>query len=223
VAAFGLREAARYQYGLGEKCRRLLCLQDGLGRAPSASDLLDLAARASPIPSLDPKPLGSEFTSELPPGARRLAHILQEATFYTRTVAGLASWIYGLLALGGVAATVFGLWLLVQSPPSLFGTALPPGKGMAKAAATLLVFFATGVLAERWGSFRSLARAASSTFDRYDHLRRGGDPDVTDVLLVMANYDAALSKAPPLPGLLYRVCRKRLHRAWTTLMASGTG
>lgn len=221
IIGFVLKQAASRYYSFGERVRRLLYLQDGLGRQPSPADLLELAESATSVPSLDPQPLDSEFTSELPKGPQRLAHITQEASFYTRAVARSASWFYGTLAVAGLAVTVVGLLLLVQGAPALGGVA-DPAKAWVKAASMLLVFFATGTFAERAASFHSLSGSAKSVFDKCELLRKAVGVPESDVLLAMGAYDAALAKAQPLPGWIYRIRRGRLHEAWKKFMASGT-
>lgn len=223
IIGFVLKQAAARYYSFGERVRRLLYLQDGLGRQPSPAEMLEVAESATSVPGLDPQPLDSEFTSELPKGTQRLAHIIQEASFYTRALARSASWFYGTLAVAGLAATVVGLLLLVQHSAPALGGAADPAKAWVKAASMLLVFFATGTFSERAASFHSLSVSAKFVFDKCELLRKRSDVPESDVLLAMGTYDAALGKAQPLPGWIYRLRRGRLHEAWKKFMASGTG
>lgn len=222
IVGFVLKQAAGRYYSSGERVRRLLYLQDGLGRQSSSADLLDVAESATSVPSLDPEPLDSEFTSELPSGPQRLAHIIQEAAFYTRSLARSTSRFYSALAVGGLAVTIVGLLLLVQHPTPALGRVADPTKTWVKAASMLLVFFATGTFAERAASFLSLSSSAKSVFDRCELLRKQPDVQESGVLLAMGTYDAALAKAQPLPGWVYRLRRERLHEAWKKFMAAGT-
>jgi|APLak6261675434_1056106.scaffolds.fasta_scaffold01721_6 hypothetical protein len=217
VVIFALKDRSRYHYGIGDRARRLQVLEDGLGRAPSEADMLDLADAETLLPALDPAPLDSEFTSDLPKGPRRLAHITQEAAYYTRSRATFAARLYFALALVGVFGTVIGLLLLLQVPLPEVAGAATNAQNWAKAASTVLAFFATGTFAERWRAFDSLSKAAASTFARCDALRKG-EPSEMDVALTVAAYDAALGRAPAIPTTIYLLGRRRLHAAWSELM-----
>ncbi|MDP1823908.1 MAG: hypothetical protein Q8L48_11725 [Archangium sp.] len=221
VINFALKDRSRYHYGIGDRARRLQVLDDGLGRAPAEADMLDLADTETILPALDPVPLTSEFTSDLPPGPRRLAHITQEAAYYTRSRATFAARLYFALTIIGIFVTVIGLLLLIQFPLPQVAGSDTTAQNWARAAATLLVFFAAGSFAEKWRAFDSLAKAAASTFARCDTLRRT-EPSELDVVLTVASYDTALGRAPAIPTTIYLVGRKRLHAAWTALMMPKT-
>lgn len=216
---FALKDRSRFHYGYGERARRAQLLDDGLGRKPSEVEMLDLADNAALLPALDPTPLESDFTSGLQKGATRLAHITQEAAYYSKSLATFAARMYFGLTIGGLFATVIGLWLLVQYPVTQVGGETVTGQNWAKAAATLLVFFVAGSFAEKWRSFDSLAKTAASTLDRCDALRKA-TPSELDVVLAIASYDAALGRAPAIPTLIYRLNRDRLHTAWKKLMST---
>lgn len=215
---FALKDRSRFHYGFGERARRAQLLEDGLGRRPSDLELLDLADNAAALPTLEPLPLESEFTSELPKGSRRLAHITQEAAYYSKSQATFAARMYFVFTVLGALGTVIFLWLLVQYPVAQIGGASVTGQNWAKAAATLLIFFVTGSFAEKWRAFESLAKAAAATVERCDGLRRSpSEPSELDVVLAVASYDSALGRAPALPTFIYRLKRKRLHEAWKTV------
>lgn len=216
---FALKDRSRFHYGHGERARRAQLLDDGLGRRPSDVEMLDLADNAALLPALDPTPLESEFTSGLPKGAPRLAHITQEAAYYSKSLATFAARMYFGLTLAGLFVTVIGLWFLVQYPVLQVRALTVTGQSWAKAAATLLVFFVAGSFAEKWRSFDSLAKTAASTLDRCDALRKA-TPSELDVVLAIASYDAALGRAPAIPTFIYRLNRDRLHNAWKKLMSA---
>lgn len=216
IVNFALRERSRHHYGFGERARRAQRLEDGLGRPASRADLLDFADNQALLPSLDPSPLESEFTSTLDKGPQRLAHVTQEAAYYSRSEATFAARMYFALTLLGLLATFGALLLLVQRPSGELAGISGPGTAWAKAAATLLVFFATGTFAERWRAFESLAKAAGATFDRCEALTRS-NPSELDVVLAITGYDLALGRAPPLPSFIYRLKRPALHEAWKSV------
>ncbi len=224
VITFWLKEVAGFHYGLGERIRRLLILQDGLGHAPSAKDVLEICADCTSVPSLDPRPLGKYYDSPLPQGPQRMAHIIEESAFYTRKEASVAALYCAALAAVGVITTITLIWYELQVDVSALAISSSAGNSdtrerLAKLLSVLLVFFAAGTFASLWRSYKSLAESARKTFEKCDQFRQDGNADQLDVLLTVGNYDNALAKAPPLPRAIYFLYRKRLHRAWTEHMS----
>lgn len=219
IVNFALKDRSRHHYGYGERARRAQLLQDGLGRKPSQAEMLDLADNRALLPAIDPKPLESEFASDLQPGPARLAHITQEAAYYTRSRATFVGrWYFGLMCVG-ILGTVCALWWFVQDPVTEIAGVKVTGQSWAKAAVTLLVFFVAGSFAEKWRAFESLAKTAGSTFEKCDALHKG-QPSELEVLLAIAPYDIALGRAPAIPTSLHWVGRKQLHEDWKAQMKS---
>lgn len=218
---FYLKEAAGNHYGLGERLRRLLVLQDGLGRVPSARELVDISADCTSLPTLEPKPLGNYYDSPLPVGPQRLAHIVEESAAYTRKQASVASALYGALTVLGLVVTFLVVWLGLESlSPDVEGNSggrVSAGQ-LAKVLTILLPFLITGTFATLWRAYRSLTESARKTFERCDQLRQMPDVDVADVMVAVGTYDCALAKAPSLPGFIYWMARSRIGRAWTAYM-----
>lgn len=212
-----LKDRSRFHYGIGERARRIQLLQDGLGREPSAAELLDLDDVATNFKSSEPEPIKSEFSSNLPVGAARLAHITQEAAYYTRSAARDAANLFLAFTGIGVLGTIVLLLLLLMFPVTDIGGEPVSAQNWAKASATLLVFFATGSFAEMWRSFDGLARTAGETFGKCEGYRKGG-AELLDVMLVVSTYDVALGRAPAIPTFIYKRGREKLHASWTKLM-----
>lgn len=217
IVNFVLKELSRFHYGIGERARRIQLLRDGLGREPSEAELLDLDDIATDAKSSEPEPIKSEFSSNLTVGPARLAHITQEAAYFTRSRARAASHLFLALTGIGVLGTFALLWLLLVFPVAEIGGVPVSAQNWAKASATLLVFFATGSFAEMWRSFDGLARTAGATFDKCDGYRKG-DPALLDVVLAVSTYDTALGRAPAIPTFIYKRGREKLHASWTRLM-----
>jgi len=221
LVVFYLKSVAGVHYGLGEKVRRLLVIQDGLGLSPTPKDLLEVSADSTALPAVDPKPIGKYFDSNLPQGLKRVAHILEESSFYTRKQAAVAAWWCGALSILGMLGATGLLWLAVQTPTTAGSTgALGTGAQVAKVFSTLVVFFAAGTFATLWQAYRSLAEASKSVFEKCDALRQQDQPKELDVYSALSAYEVAVAKAPPLPGLIYWLCRTRLNRAWSQHMGS---
>lgn len=223
VITFWLKEVAGFHYGLGERIRRLLVIHDGLGRSPSAKEMLEICADCTSVPSLDPRPLGKYYDSPLPEGPQRMAHIIEESAFYTRKLASVASLYCAAFTAAGILATITLIWYGLQMT---LPTELPPAGGeltsekLARLLSAFLVFFAAGTFASLWRSYKSLAEAARKIFDKCDLLRQDAGVDQLDVLVAVGSYDSSLAKAPPLPRVIYWLCRTRLHRAWREHMST---
>lgn len=223
VLTLWLKEVAGFHYGLGERIRRLLIIHDGLGRPPSAKEVLEICADCTSVPSLDPRPLGKYYDSPLPEGPQRMAHIIEESAFYTRKLASVASLYCAVFAAAGILATITLIWyelqMMLPTVPHPAGAGVT-GEKLARLLSAFLVFFAAGTFASLWRSYKSLAEAARKTFDKCDSLRQDASVDQLDVLVAVGSYDSALAKAPPLPRFIYWLYRTRLHRAWTEHMSA---
>lgn len=126
LASYFVKRAADAAYGHAERMRRILYLQDGLGRPPSKADLLELRAGATWLPDLEPLPVGSYYKSPLPTGPQRLAHICEEAAFHTRGYANLAAAFFLVIASVGVVLASLLMWfaLQVSAPAQALATPL---------------------------------------------------------------------------------------------------
>lgn len=215
LAAFFLRQKAGLHYAAGEKARRLLVLEAGLGRRPTVGEIAALEADLPLlVGNLEPLPVGPYYDSKFPVGLRRLAHITQEAALYTRRLAKAAASLFGFVTVVGMLfACVFVIQYL-QAP------SLGDAGQVAKAFAGLMVFMAGGVFATSYSSFSSLARSAGKTFDRCEQLCSKEALDEIEVLSVVADYDCSLAKAPPIPGFLHWLLRGRLARLWQSFGGS---
>lgn len=209
IASYFVRRTADVAYGHAERMRRLLYLQDGLGREPTRADLLELRADATWLPDLEPLPVGSYYSSALPRGPRRLAHICEEAAFHTRGYACAAATAFFVIAAVGVLFAAMLLWYAIHG-------AIGAGQAtlLARFASSLLTFFAAGSFVSMALAFQALRNAAQRAFERLDRLASSNAATAADVLLVIGAYDCALAKAPAIPTLTYRALRSRLNEAW---------
>lgn len=197
----------------GEKIRLLLLLQDGLGRQPSAVELLSIGADSAGVPAIPSEPLRSYYDSKLPPGPHRLAHISEEAAYYTRAIAGTTARICAAVAIVGIVGAFLLVWVALQS-----GAQESLRLDVAKIASTVVVFFAAGQFASMWWNYAGLARAAHCAFKACDSLRDTSKSlDAIALYAALGPYDAALAKAPPLPLFIYRLRRATLDRNWSAI------
>lgn len=230
VLAYFVREAASSHYSLGEKIRQLLLLRDGLGREISDSDLVDIRAEHTRFQSRDSAIVGSYYSSPHPVGNKRLAHILQESSFWTWKQAKTSARFFGALCAGGAILTLCLLyvalrtvWAQAPATPAPTTAALD-GHALAKLLAVAFPFFAAGAFASLYGSYSSLSAAAHATFQSCtNYVKQSKKNDLTDLLLLVGKYNAGLAKAPPIFGFIYWWSSKRLNEAWSEVSAPNGG
>jgi len=223
LGSFALKETAGRHQAVAEKLRRWIILQDSQDWKPTARELMETQADATWLPTLEPKPLGDYYSSKLPKGLARMAHIVEESAFYTWKQAETASKVSGTVALLGIGLAIGLLWIATQSP--IAGTTpgwIATSQQAAKVFSTLLVFFASGTLATLWSSYRSLAGSAKTAFEKCDSIRANPSPTQIDIYLAVGPYDSAVAKAPPLPSAAYIIRRGRLNEAWEKHMSKGS-
>ena len=217
IGSLLLKWRAETYHHRGERLRRAYILQNALGEAPEPAAVLATAAAATNLPKIDPEPIGHYFGSTLPPGMQRLAENIGESSFYTWRISALTSYVCAGLAVVGMSVAVLVLWWAVQvgiplqgGQPGLHEAALR----LAKLFSDFFSFVAAGVFAELWWLYRFLSTVAECVFRESLRLAQQKAPDRVAVFAMMGDYDAALIKAPPLPGTIKWLCNKRLARLW---------
>lgn len=223
VLTMPLKRLAASHHTRGETARRLLTLQSGLGHEPQKSDLLLIEADATILPNLDPKSIGNYFDSTLPTGYSRLAHITEESAFYTRKIARVSAYFCAALTLVGTLISIGVLWIGIQTIPltaqTQIGNAWMTSQRIAKLFSLLFGFFAAGTFLELWFAYNDLANAAHKVFERCDSLACAKEINAVAIFWEVGNYDTALAKAPPLPGVIKWLCAKKLSAAWSRHMS----
>lgn len=210
VCVYFLKNAAATYYGQGEHLRRLLVLSEGLGQTVSESETkLILLDAPEIVMNLEPRSRGKYFDTNLPVGPKRVARIIQESAFYTQKLAEVAGNIYFLLVALGMAVAVWVLWAALS-----LGHPTGPDQ-IAKAFSSVIVFFAAGMFVGLYSSFSSLSIAARRTYEKASQLVAVESVELSDALLLMADYDCSLAKAPPIPGFAHWLMRDRISNAWS--------
>ncbi|HEX4334358.1 MAG TPA: hypothetical protein VH062_00515 [Polyangiaceae bacterium] len=199
--------ATRYQ-ARGDDLRRSLVLADGLGRTVDAEPILIGAAEGTEVASWDPAPIGSYFNSPMPAGPGRVVHIVQQSAFFSTRHAAAAALLCFLFAGTSTSLGVALLWLFVHAALAMTSATV------ASAASALLAFGVGGEFLAVGLSFWRLQDAARATVRACGSLLRTSTIDQSQLLAVTGGYDSAIGQAPPVPGFLYRIQRRRLEKAW---------
>lgn len=211
VATTLLKRYAGQRFGHGERLRRALAEQDGLGVAIPLEELLGAAANSPLLASLDPDPIGGYYTSPLDPGPRRWASITAQASLFTTAHAGAARALCVAAAGGGLAVGVLLLLRLALAD------GIRPEDRMRfvqVVASVMMVGFTTEFM--RLGFlFHDLRTAAQRAVESCCRLAERADATDAEVRRAVAAYDMALAKTGvPLPGWIYRLQRRRLDSVW---------
>lgn len=218
VVTAGLKRYAGTRYDLGERLRRLLVRADGLGKPVDDAERLLATVAGTVLPTWDPDPIGSYYSSPKRPGPPRLAHIVAQSAFFTAAHARTTRRFCWALVTGGMAAGVALLLAVLQA------TNLSAGLGakVAQAASSLIAFGFASEFYQLAAGYADLEAAACRTLEDCCRLSKQDAPTSDAVMLAVSAYDQALAKAPPIPGLVYRVQRRGLEEAWSATEASAS-
>lgn len=210
-----LRSSADGHFRIAEALRRALRLAKGLGLSPTPSQRAELAASATARVGGEPTPLGDYYSSARSEGPDRLAHLVQEETFYSKDLAAISSSI----AWVGVVVMIAAAFTIMYGALHLAATGLLDGQlhaHLANASLAVVGLGVSGTLIELARSYSGLADAAKVAYEQAKALADRRDARLVDLLPVIAAYDCTLAASPPIPTLIYRLNRARLDAAWRT-------
>ncbi|WP_437940613.1 hypothetical protein [Sorangium sp. So ce341] len=211
VLSVVLKKYAGDRYSKGEGLRRILAYNNGWGKSIEPSEQLLLSADTTSIPSWDPSPTDTYYNSKKPVGAARVAHIAQQSAFYTLRFAGVTMMLAAIFI---VAAVVAGSVLLILAIQGL--DAAEGRSQITQFAGTLLAFSVSSEFLQLAFAYNELVSACTATVTECGKLAKQGRPSIQSVYLAVGAYDCALAKAPPIPGLVYRLRREKVERDWYT-------
>ncbi|MBI4428209.1 MAG: hypothetical protein HY562_03735 [Ignavibacteriales bacterium] len=209
MIAFGLREKSMHDFSLAERIRRLSLLQDGLKIRLSNLQLKRIASRGNKSTE-EPPYIGTYYASRLPQGPERLLEILSESCFYTEHIAGRAFKILTSLALGSCVAVIF----LILSLVNLDADAVVL-KTFTMVTVPFLSFWATGDLTYMALRFRELRKECSLILDKCEELDKAKRHDLTEILLLVDDYNCSLASSLPLPTRFYEADKADLNELWS--------
>jgi hypothetical protein len=202
-----LRKFAGDHYGRAEERRRALVRVDGWGQSLDPAESLLLSSETTGTPSWDPSPIASYYSSPRAAGDARVAHIVEQAAFFTARHARAAAAVCWLVVLAGVGIAVTVMWFATR-------TGGLDARNAGDAAAALLAFAAAGDFIVLALSYSELAATARATVGACGRLLRSTPVKSPELAAVVGTYDAVLAKSPPIPGVIYRLHRQRLEAEW---------
>lgn len=209
IAVYLLKNQASSCYSAGERIRRFYAIEEGLGIKLSESEArLLLVDSPGIICNFEPQNRGTYYATTQQIGPKRLLEILQESAFYTRKLADISRYIYGVVVCFGLAFTAISAFGLISEAASL------PAAQSIKVVTVLIVFFASGMFVSQYSSYASLYSTAHAVYGKAGVLAQKEPLELASVFLLMDEYDSALAKAPPLPGVLHWMKRDKIEKAW---------
>lgn len=213
LAQFAIRWSADSSYERAEAARRLRLLSDGLALRADALDLAKILAEASRRKADDPEPRGAYFNSDLPPGPRRLTHLLWESAHCTTQLArATGTWTAAVSSIGAMIVVGLFVTILALGPPGL-------GVRVAGAGTAMLALVGFGVLADLARNFYSLGNAAELTCARCERLLESKATRLENVLPTLEGYNTAVARTAPIPTFIWESRQEQLAASWEAIRA----
>jgi hypothetical protein len=215
---FFSRARADEAYERGELIRRGSFLRDGLGQPMAVDEAVRLSVESTTIESTDPPIEGKYYASNLPPGPRRLAHILFESAMATELSAKRAAAYSIAVVISGAAVMLFALVLIALAAEPGVPTGLRAVQrnavSIASACTTALSFFVLGTFVEIARAFWALADRCRGINARLPTLIATRGTELVDVLPSIDGYHFALARCPPLPSFVWSSVQQRFNTKW---------
>jgi len=208
-----LKYLADQHYDRGERDRRLVFRQDGLGRRPSSSD----SPTRAPA---EPAPIGQYFGSSRSTGPRRLLENLYESSFCTHQLAGRVRNVFAFICTVGLLSA-FSLLRATAAAGSGLGPPASASEHFDRIATEVVGFFAAGAFSNPPLCSTSSNEAPNARSSGVDSWERGQMSQRQQSSTKPPIMDCALAKARPLPTWAYRLRRDQLDKAWRQASRSG--
>jgi len=207
ASLFLLRSAGQSRLEVAERLRRLAMLRDGIGRDVAPIEAAILAETVWDTPEgAAPKPY---YTSQLPRGPRRLVDITSECAFFSGSVSKAAGRFFQVISVAAAAVLVACLFLIVE-----LGVGQSKLDIVAKAVLLGVTFWMTEDFVDMAVRYKSVGRACERVLQECRRLLDQGSPSAEDAYVLLHDYDAALTGAPPLPNRIYQRRAERLAEIW---------
>jgi hypothetical protein len=193
--------------------RRGAVLLGGLGQQLSASEIQSLRGRFTVDPTVA-KECEDEtyYATTQPPGAARLAEMVEESAIYSEALHRISGYVMlGILLLFGVIATVIAL---VSTPYVSRDAAFV----IVRIFLAALVFVLSSDVLGAFQAHFSAAKDIKEIRHRLMTADRAGYP-LPDILLAMADYNAAIEGAPEIVPYAYKLQREDLAQRWKDYQA----
>lgn len=195
---------------ISDRARRIILFIDGLGYKATKKMLTDLKANFT-VSNDKGKKWEDEkyFQSDLTPGYKRLAIILQENIFFSKNLFKYSS-KYSF----GFFITLFAILiiLILLLLPFFENTSLSIQFG--RIIIITLIFLASSNFAGKTIKFYEAYNSIDRIDERLESYLKFPDESENDLLIIFADYNTIVELAPLIPTLIYKYHKDNLNRLW---------
>lgn len=209
-----LGQFQRKRRAAGDQARRAVLVRSGLGDLFSPQQLRTMMEGFS-ISAANRRDgaIENQFLTRRGPGERRLTEMLIESAYWTRELQRAGAWLFGAFFAAGTLFSIGWIWI---------STLQMSGADVLTVLRICLVFAAFLLSFDIVGAFLghvSAVRAIGTIQRRLEAAEQAGFPK-PDVLLLMADYNAAVEASPlVIPGI-YWLVQKRIEQSWRRYAAA---
>jgi GrpB-like predicted nucleotidyltransferase (UPF0157 family) len=192
----------------GDQARRAALLISGLGKEPSPRQKLRIinsfGVKKGELPGRREE---DHFASRELPGYKRLTEMIEESSYWTSDLQRYSGGVMGMIML---AAALLILAAFGAAIASLDSDTLV---SLSRVILAIMVFIVSSDWLGLMLAYKTSAVTIDEIFKRVEIVAARGFKDA-DVLLLMADYNAAIERAPtPLPGV-FQIREKDLGQRW---------
>ncbi|HEJ7125239.1 TPA: GrpB family protein [Serratia marcescens] len=208
VAWFFLNQAQQRCRSAGDQARRVVLLMSGLKILPSAGQSLRINDSFNgKITSDTLRREEDHFATREKPGYKRLVEMIEESSYWTcflqKTSAKLMLAILFFLATIIFVVTGAAILSLNTNELILFSRSM----------IALMIFIISTDVLGLLISYRNASSSIGNIFNRVEGISAKGFLK-SDALLLMADYNSAIEKAPATLPFVYILCQKKLNKKW---------
>jgi hypothetical protein len=210
MAAFILRQISSHNFSFAEEVRRLALFQDGLGIKIQELHIKRIVARVREPKIKEPSYIGTYYESLLEPGPERLLKIISESCFYTLHIAKHAFKIIASVAISCFVGLVVLLLIFISITINYSTLTI-----FTRLSVAFLAFWATGDVVIMAVKFWNLQKKCSSILDKCEELEEIKNYGLTEIMILIDEYNCVLSASIPLPSKYYEAKKAKLNECWS--------
>ncbi len=208
VVWFFLSQAQQRRRSAGDQARRVVLLMSGLKILPSAGQSLRINDSFNgEITSDTLRREEDHFATREKPGYKRLVEMIEESSYWTCYLqkASAKFMLAILFLLATIIFIVTGAAILSLNTNELIS--------FSRSMIALMIFIISTDVLGLLISYRNASSSIGNIFNRVEGLSAKGFLK-SDALLMMADYNSAIEKAPATLPFVYILCQKKLNKKW---------
>ena len=210
VVWFFLSQAQQRRRSAGDQARRVVLLMSGLKILPSAGQSLRINDSFNgEITSDTLRREEDHFATREKPGYKRLVEMIEETSYWTCYLqkASAKLMLVILFFLATIIFIVTGAAILSLNTNELIS--------FSRSMIALMIFIISTDVLGLLISYRNASSSIGNIFNRVEGISAKGFLK-SDALLLMADYNSAIEKAPATLPFVYILCQKKLNKKWRT-------